>query len=96
MVDLMKQAGFGALSGWLVVHHPGKTQHADLVDQASGAWGPKPDLLLLLERLDGDRARLSFPKTRWATSGRLPSILAFDSEVEASSSWPRTAPRSAT
>jgi len=83
MVDLMRQAGFGTLSGWVAAHHPGKTQHADLVDQASGAWGPKPDLLLLLERLDGNRARLSFPKTRWATSERLPVILAFDPDTSA-------------
>ena len=83
MVDLMKQAGFGTRSGWLVVHHPGKTQHADLVDQASGAWGPKPDLMLLLEKLDGNRARLSFPKTRWATAERPPVILAFVPDTEA-------------
>jgi hypothetical protein len=55
----------------------------DAIDEVSGAWGGKPDTMLRLEKLDGNRGRLSFPKIRWSRLGtRKALILGFDPETE--------------
>jgi 5S rRNA maturation endonuclease (ribonuclease M5) len=80
---LMAHAGlFRTVAFWLL-HHPRKEEAADELDQAAGAWGGKPDTVLKLERLEGERARLSFPKVRWSRRGtRRAYILAFDPDTE--------------
>jgi AAA domain len=83
MVDQLKAAGLGRTRAWLLPHHPRKANDVDAVDAASGAWGGRPDLMLKLERLGGNRARLSFPKARWASRQRDGYILSFDPAAEA-------------
>jgi hypothetical protein len=64
-------------------HHPRKETSQDELDEAAGAWGGKPDTMLRLEKLDGNRGRLSFPKIRWSRLGtRKALILGFDPETE--------------
>jgi hypothetical protein len=82
MMALFKAAGLGTSRAWLVLHHPRKANDVEAVDSASGAWGGRPDLMLLLEKLGGNRARLSFPKARWAGREREPFILEFAPETE--------------
>jgi hypothetical protein len=79
-VDLMKRAGlFQTVAFWLL-HHARKGEGgSDELDEVSGAWGGRPDALLMLETREGNRARLSFPKVRWSRSGALPAfVLAFE------------------
>lgn len=67
---------------WLL-HHPRKADTEDELDEVSGAWGGRVDSLLKLDKLDGNRARLSFPKVRWSRRGSRPaSILAFEPDSE--------------
>jgi hypothetical protein len=54
----------------------------DAVDEASGAWGGRPDAMLALEKKAGDQARLSFSKVRWQARERRPYLLDFDPETE--------------
>ena len=68
---------------FVLLHHPSKAEVKDELDEISGAWGGRPDTMLKLERLDGNRARLSFPKVRWSRRGTRPAlILAFEPESE--------------
>jgi hypothetical protein len=74
---------FQDVAFWLL-HHPHKREADDELDEASGAWGGKPDTMLKLTKLEGNRARLSFPKLRWSRRGtRKALILAFDPDTEA-------------
>jgi hypothetical protein len=79
-VELLTELGLGRDVAFLLLHHqrtrpdPGE----DELERIAGAWPPHADLILLLKRLGGDRARLSFPKTRWTDGERPASILAFD------------------
>jgi putative DNA primase/helicase len=67
---------------WLL-HHPRKEVADDEIDEASGDWQGKPDTMLKLSLLPGNRSRLSFPKVRWGAVGsRSAYILAFDPETE--------------
>jgi AAA domain len=80
---LMSRAGLFRDVAFMLLHHPRKEGAQDELDEASGAWGGKPDTMLRLEKLEGDRARLSFPKIRWSRRGsRRALILAFDPETE--------------
>ena len=68
---------------FVLLHHPSKAEVKDELDEISGAWGGRPDTMLKLDRLDGNRARLSFPKVRWSRRGTRPAlILAFEPESE--------------
>ena len=82
MVDRFKAAGLFTRTAWWVLHHSRKEKVNDQIDEASGAWGGRPDAMLGLERLPGNRARLSFPKLRWGRRSGFAFILAFDSEAE--------------
>ena len=63
--------------------HARKESASGELDEISGAWGGRPDSMLMLDKRDGDRARLSFPKIRWSRRGsRLAYILAFDPDAE--------------
>jgi AAA domain len=80
---LMGQAGLFRAVAFLLLHHPRKEGSRDELDEVSGAWGGKPDTMLRLDKLDGNRARLSFPKVRWSRRGTRPAyILAFDPDTE--------------
>jgi hypothetical protein len=82
-MELMSAVGLFRDVAFLLLHHPRKEGAADELDEAAGAWGGKPDTMLRLERKEGNRARLSFPKLRWSRRGSRPAyILAFDPNTE--------------
>jgi AAA domain len=67
----------------LLAHTRTRSDNAeDEIEQLAGAWAPHADAILMLRKHDGNRARLSYPKTRW-TRGTVPaSIQAFDPDTE--------------
>jgi hypothetical protein len=83
-VEWLSQVGLGRDVAFLLLHHPrtrpdpGESE----VERLAGAWPPHADLILLLTRLEHGRARLSYPKLRWARAPRPAAILAFDAETE--------------
>ena len=82
-LELMKQTGLNRNVAWWLNTHPRKEETKEALDEIAGAWGGKPDTVLLLKMLDDDRSQLRFPKIRWAKRGRRPSVLlAFDAETE--------------
>ena len=79
---LMKQAGLNKTNAWWLNTHPRKEATTDALDEIAGAWGGKPDLVMLLDMLADDRSRLRFPKVRWAKRGKRESILlAYDPDT---------------
>jgi hypothetical protein len=80
---LMSRVGlFRNVAFWLL-HHPRKESTGDELDEAAGAWGGKPDTMLKLDILEGNRSRLSFPKIRWSRRGKRSAlILGFDPDTE--------------
>jgi len=82
-MELMSRVGLFSSLAFLLLHHPRKEGAQDELDEVQGAWGGKPDTMLPLERKEGNRARLSFPKVRWTRRGTRPAyILAFDPDTE--------------
>jgi hypothetical protein len=93
---LLVAAGLTRDVAFWLLHHPRKADADDELDEVSGAWGGRVgraggagawggrvDTLLKLDKLDGSRARLSFPKVRWSRRGSRPAlILGFDPETE--------------
>ena len=80
---LMTAAGLHRDVAFVVLGHPRKEETKDELDEIAGAWGGKPDTVLRLDRKEGNRSRLSFPKVRWSRRGSRPAyILAFDPERE--------------
>jgi putative DNA primase/helicase len=80
---LLADAGLFRDTAFLLLHHPRKEGAQDELDELSGAWGGKPDTILRLDKLEDNRARLSFPKVRWSRLGaRRALILAFDPDTE--------------
>lgn len=82
MIDRFKAAGLFSRVAWWVPAHSRKEEVKDAIDEVSGAWGQRPDALLALEKLSGDRARLSFPKLKWGLRDGFAYLLAYDAEVE--------------
>jgi hypothetical protein len=83
-LELMKATGLNRTVGWWLNTHPRKEGTREALNEIAGAWGGKPDAVLLLTMLDDDRTRVRFPKLRWAKRGQRPNILlAFDPETEA-------------
>jgi putative DNA primase/helicase len=83
-LELMKTTGLNKTVAWWLNTHPRKEKTQEALDEIAGAWGGKPDAVLLMRMLDDDRTQIRFPKLRWAKRGRRPSILlAFDPETEA-------------
>jgi hypothetical protein len=83
-VDWLTELGLGRDLAFLLLHHPrtrAEQNETDL-ERIAGAWPPHADLILLLQKLGGDRARLAFTKTRWLRGDRPTSILAFDPRTE--------------
>jgi hypothetical protein len=82
---LAKDAGMHRDSGtaWWFLHHPRKEKADDELDDLSGAWGGRPDTVLMLSVLAGERSRLAIPKMRWGRGGKRPAlILKFDPDTE--------------
>ena len=82
MVDRFKAAGLFSTTAWWLPHHSRKEKVDDAIDEASGAWGGRPDVMLVLERQPGDRARLSFPKIRYGRRDGFAYILGFDPDTK--------------
>jgi hypothetical protein len=82
-VEVLKACGLFRIVAWWLLHHGRKQEADDELDEISGAWGGRPDTMLKLDKLEGNRARLSFPKLRWGRRGTRPAcILAFDPDAE--------------
>lgn len=80
-VELLKAAGLFNDVAFILPHHSRKESGDDELDEVSGAWGGRPDTMLKLDKLEGNRSRLSFPKIRWSHRGTRPAlILAFEPE----------------
>lgn len=84
-VELLTSAGLTRTLAFLLLHHPVSRpdQVNDELERIAGAWPPHADAIFYLQKLPGLRARLSFPKLRWAHGQRSASILAFNSDTEA-------------
>jgi hypothetical protein len=81
---LMKETGLNKTVAWWLNTHPRKEETKEALNEISGAWGGKPDSVLLLRMLADDRTQIRFPKLRWTKRGKRPSILlAFDPDTEA-------------
>jgi hypothetical protein len=81
---LMKATGLNKSVAWWLNTHPRKAETKEALDEISGAWGGKPDSVLLLRMLRDNRAQIRFPKLRWAKRGTRPAILlAFDPDTGA-------------
>jgi AAA domain len=82
-MELAKDVGLHRTVAFWFLHHPRKDKADDELDQLSGAWGGRPDSVLMLSLLAGDRSRLSLPKVRWGRHGKRPAlILGFDADTE--------------
>jgi hypothetical protein len=80
----LSEIGLGRTVAFWLLHHP-LTRHdpsMDELEQIAGAWAPHADAILMLKKLDGNRARLSYPKLRWARGQRPATILGFDPDTE--------------
>ena len=81
---LMKLTGLNKTCAWWLNTHPRKEETKEALNEIAGAWGGKPDSVLLLRALADDRTQVRFPKLRWAKRGKRPAILfGFDPETEA-------------
>jgi putative DNA primase/helicase len=81
---LMKETGLNKTVAWWLNTHPRKEETKEALNEISGAWGGKPDSVLLLRMLSDDRTQVRFPKLRWTKRGKRPTILlAFDPDTEA-------------
>jgi hypothetical protein len=82
-LELMKRTGLNRTCAWWLNTHPRKEETKEALNEISGAWGGKPDSVLLLRMLKDDRTQVRFPKLRWAKRGKRPAILlGFDAETE--------------
>lgn len=83
-LELMKETGLNKRTAWWLNTHPRKEETREALNEISGAWGGKPDAVLLLRMLDDDRTQIRQPKLRWAKRGKGPTLLlGFDPETEA-------------
>jgi hypothetical protein len=81
---LMKATGLHKTVAWWLNTHPRKEETKEALNEIAGAWGGKPDSVLLLRMLADDRTQIRFPKLRWAKRGKGPTILfGFDPDTEA-------------
>lgn len=82
-LNLMKETGLHTTVAWWLNTHPRKEETKEALNEIAGAWGGKPDAVLLLRMLADDRSQVRFPKLRWAKRGKRPAILlGFDTETE--------------
>jgi hypothetical protein len=82
-MQLLARVGLFTDVAFILLAHPRKELTADELDEIAGAWGGRPDTMLRLAKLDGSRARLSFPKFRWSRESEHPAfILSFDAATD--------------
>jgi hypothetical protein len=82
-MDHLKAIGLHRTVAFWFLHHPRKEKAEDELDDLSGAWGGKPDTVLMLSMLAGDRSRLAMPKMRYGRRGQGDTlILNFNVETE--------------
>lgn len=82
-VSLARDAGLHRDVAFWFLHHPRKEKAEDELDDLSGAWGGRPDTVMMLSLLGGERSRLAVPKVRWSQRGKRPAlILGFDADTE--------------
>jgi hypothetical protein len=83
-VAVLNDSGLGRTVAFLILAHTRTRTDSgeDDLDRLSGAWGPHADAILMLARSEGNRARLSYPKTRWCHGAVPASIVAFDPDTE--------------
>jgi hypothetical protein len=90
-LDMLIRGGLGDDFGIFLIHHTRKQQGrqngrpapqtASTLDELSGAWGPHPDLVMLLEADGRRRVSLSVPKVRWGEQGTHgPFVLYFEED----------------
>jgi hypothetical protein len=80
---LLGETGLFRDVAWWLLAHARKEGAQDELDEISGAWGGRPDTMLMLSKQAGNRARLSFPKIRWSRRASRPAlILEFDPDTE--------------
>jgi 5S rRNA maturation endonuclease (ribonuclease M5) len=80
---LAQEVGLHRTVAFCFLHHVRKERTDDDVEALSGAWGGRPDTVLVLSALAGQRSRLAVPKVRWSRRGKRPAlILGFDPEIE--------------
>lgn len=85
-VDLLVATGLTRDVAFLLLHHPLTRPDPSLgeLEQIAGAWNPHADVIAMLKKQDGNRARLTFPKPHRRMKGPPPRmILGFDPETEA-------------
>lgn len=83
-MSLLVDVGLGRDVAFLILLHT-RTRNEpgiDELEQIAGAWAPHADAVFMLKRLEGNRSRLSYPKTRFARGTVPAAILAFDPETE--------------
>jgi hypothetical protein len=82
-LELMKETGLNKNVAFWLNTHPRKEETREALNEIAGAWGGKPDTVLLLKMLADDRTQIRFPKLRWAKRGKRPAILlGFDPDTE--------------
>jgi AAA domain len=82
-MKLLVKLGLTRDVAFWMLHHTNKQSWDDELEEASGAWGGRPDTMLRLNILPGNRSRLSFPKIRWGSEAqRAAWILDFDKNTE--------------
>lgn len=81
-VALLVELGLRRDVAFWLLHHNRKEQSGNELDALSGDWGKHADAVLGLRALEGNRARLTFPKLRWAHGRRAAAVLAFEPEGE--------------
>jgi hypothetical protein len=82
-LKLLVAAGLTQDVAFWLLHHSRKADSQDELDEISGAWGGRVDTMVKIDKQDGNRSVLSFPKVRWSRCGNLPTkILAFKPEDE--------------
>lgn len=83
-MTLLVDVGLGRDVAFLILLHT-RTRNEpgiDELEQIAGAWAPHADAVFMLKKLEGNRSRLSYPKTRFARGSVPASILAFEPETE--------------
>lgn len=68
-LELLKQTGLHKSVAWWLNTHPRKEETREALDEIAGAWGGKPDTVVLLKMLGEDRTQARFPKIRWPAAG---------------------------
>ena len=101
---LMKQTGLNKTCAWWLNTHPRKEETKEALNEIAGAWGGKPDSVLLLRMLDGRSHPGALPEAalgeareaaddpaRRSTRRRRRSATSARSRRRSATTWPRSA-----